>query len=326
MESAAIRRYLWLAAAAVVAFTAPAAPAQTFPSKPIELVSHNSPGGGTDVIARVVAEILVKEKLVNVPVNVINKPGGGGAIAYGYIKSKRGDPHTIMSVGSMAMLTQVMRPELELGFENYTPLAFVAQDPQALMVLGDSPFKTLKDLIDTAKREPNTLVASVASAGGTARMLVWMMEKETGGRYKVVTNKGGADAIMQVMGGHTHFSTENIAEGRAAVEAKKLRVLAVSSLKRQPLVPEAPTFKELGINIHLGTERGFAMPAGVPQEAAAHMEAVLRKLYSSAAWKAHAERSLYENIWLGSADYAKRLADRAVEVREFQQAIGLLKP
>jgi putative tricarboxylic transport membrane protein len=325
MKSAAIRRFFSVATAAVLAVATFAAAAQSFPSRPIELVSHNSPGGGTDIIARVVAEILVKEKLVNVPVNVVNKPGGGGAIAYAYIKSKRGDPHVIMSVGSMAMLTQVVRPELDLGFEHYAPLAFVAQDPQALMVVGDSPFRTLKDLIDTAKREPNTLVGSVASAGGTARMLIWMMEKETGGRYKVVTNKGGGDAIMQVLGGHTHFSTENIAEGRSSVEAKKLKVLAVTSLKRQPLVPDSPTFKELGFNIHMGTERGFAMPAGVPKEAAAHMEALLRKVYDSPAWKQHAERSLYENIWMGGSEYGKHLVARAAQVKEFQQAIGLLK-
>jgi putative tricarboxylic transport membrane protein len=325
MKNRIFRLSLLLAAAAVAAILSPAASPQAFPSRPIELVSHNSPGGGTDVIARVVAEILAKEKLVTVPINVVNKPGGGGAIAYAYIKSKRGDPHTIMSVGSMAMLTQVVRPELDLGFEHYTPLAFVAQDPQALMVLADSSFRTLKDFLDTARREPNTLVASIASPGGTARMLVWMMEKETGSRFKVVTNKGGADAIMQVLGGHTHFSTENIAEGRALVESKKLRVLAVTSHKRQPLVPDAPTFKELGFNITIGTERGFAMPAGVPKEAFAHMEAVLRKLYDSPAWKQHAERNLYENIWMSGAEYGKHLAARAAEVREFQQAIGILK-
>ena len=325
MKTLALRRYLFLAVTAVAAVAAPAAPAQTFPSRPIELASHNSPGGGTDIIARLVAEILVREKLVNVPVNVINKPGGGGAIAYTYLKSKRGDPYTIMSVGTMAMLSQVVRPELGLGFENYTPLAFLAQDPQGIMVLAESPFKTLQDLIDAAKREPNSLVASVASAGGTARMLVWLLERETGAKVKVVTNKGGADAIMQVMGGHTHFSTENIAEGYAAVEAKKLRVLAVSGLKRLPVVPNTPTLKELGIDIAVGTGRGFAMAVDVPKAAAEHMEGVLKSVYNSAAWKAHAERNLYENIWLGSADYARHLVERSVEVREFQQAIGLLK-
>jgi len=324
MEAALVRRHLFLAAAAAVALAAPAALAQSFPSKPIELVVHTSPGGGTDLIARLVADILVKEKLVNQPVNVINRVGGGGAIAYTYIKSKRGDPHVIMSVATLAMLNQVVRPELGLGLENYTPLAFLAQDPQAVMVLAESPFKTLKDLIDTATREPNSLVASIASPGGTARMLIWLLERETGARVKVVSNKSGSDAILQVMGGHTHFSPENIAEGYAAVESKTLRVLAVSSLTRLPVVPDTPTLKELGYDIHIGTGRGFAMPAGVPKEAAAHMEAVLQRVYNSPVWKEHAARNFYENIWLGSADYAKHLAERSIQVREFQQAIGLL--
>jgi putative tricarboxylic transport membrane protein len=326
MTTKVLRRYLFLAVTAVAAVAAPAAPAQNFPSRPIELASHNSPGGGTDIIARLVADILVRDKLVNVPVNVINKPGGGGAIAYTYLKSKRGDPYTIMSVATLTMLAQVVRPELGLGFENYTPLAFLAQDPQGIMVNAESPFKTFQDLINAAKREPNSLVASVASPGGTARMLVWMLERDTGVKVKVVTNKGGADAIMQVMGGHTHFSTENIAEGYSAVEGKKLRVLAVSGLKRLPMVPDTPTLKELGFNIAVGTGRGFAMPGDVPQQAVTHMEGVLKSVYNSAAWKAHAERNLYENIWLGSADYAKHLQERLAEVREFQRAIGLLKP
>lgn len=324
MHNAMICCRLFLAAA--VALAAITVHGQGFPSKPIELVVHTAPGGGTDLIARLVADIMVKEKLVNQPVNVINRVGGGGAIAYTYIKSKRGEPHTVMSVATLAMLNQVVRPELGLGLDNYTPLAFLAQDPQAIMVAADSPYKTFKDLVAAAQREPNSLVASIASPGGTARMLLWIIERETGARVKVVSNKSGADAILQVMGGHTHLSPENIAEGYAAVEAKKLRVLAVTSLTRLKVVPDTPTMKELGFNIHIGTGRGFAMPAAVPKEAATHMEGVLKGVYNSAGWKEHAERNFYENLWMGSAEYAKYLAARSAEVREFQQAIGLLKP
>lgn len=322
METATLRRRLVLGVAAA-ALVIPSAFAQTFPSKPIELVVHTSPGGGTDIFARVVADILSREKLVNQPVNVLNRPGGGGAIAYTYIKSKRGEPHIVMTVASMALLTQTMRPELGLGLENYTPLAFFAQDPQAVMVLADSPYKTFKDFIDAAKREPGSLVASVTSPGGSGRLMVWLIERETGTRFKPVSFKSGGDAILQVMGGHTHFTTENISEGYAAVESKKLRALAVSSLKRLPLVPDTPTLKELGYDIHVGTGRGFVMPAGVPKEAAAHMEAVLERVYRSPAWKEHAERNMYESIWMGSADYAKHLAERRVVVQEFLQSIGI---
>jgi putative tricarboxylic transport membrane protein len=317
------RRCLFLAALAATASAAPAALGQSFPSRPIEFVVHTSAGGGTDLFARIVAEIIAREKLLGQPINVVNRTGGGGAIAYTYIKSKRGDPHTVMTVATLAMLTQVLRPEMDLGLENYTPLAFLAQDPQAVMVGADSPYRTFRDLIEAARREPNTLVASVTSPGGSGRLLVWLIERETGTRYRTVSFKSGADAIIQVMGGHTHFTTENISEGHAAVESKKLRVLAVTSAQRLAIVPDAPTLRELGHDIHVGTGRGFAMPAGVPKDAAAQMEAILERVHKSPQWKEHAERNLYENIWMGSAEYGRHLAARRAQHQEFMQAIGL---
>ncbi len=303
------------------AAAAAAAVAQPFPSRPIEFVVHTSAGGGTDIVARVVAEILTREKLINQPINVMNRPGGAGAIAYTYFKGRRGDPHTIMTVASMTLLVQTTRPEMAMGLDHFTPLAFLAQDPQAVMVAADSPYKTFKDLVEAGKREPNSLAASVASPGGTARMLLWLIERETGARYKMVSFKSGADAILPVMGGHTHLTTENISEGHGAVEGKKLRVLAVSSVQRLAAAPDAPTLRELGYDIHIGTGRGFAMTADVPREAAARMEAMLERVYQSAAWKEHAERSLYENIWMGSAEYTKHLAQRRGLVLEFLQSI-----
>jgi putative tricarboxylic transport membrane protein len=307
--------------------TAAAVPAsaQGFPSRPLELVVHTSPGGGTDTLARTFADILTREKLVSQPVNVSNKPGGGGAIAYTYIRSKRGDPHVVMAVASMAMLSQTVRPDLNLGLENYTPIAFLAQDPQAVMVSATSPYKTFKDFLEAARKSPDGLVASITSPGGTGRMTVWMLEKETGAKFRTVTFKSGGDAIMQVLGGHTQFSTENISEGYALIESKKMRVLAVTSKTRLPIVPDAPTLMELGHDIHVGTGRGFAMPAGVPAEAAEQMESILRRVYDSKLWKDFAEKNMFENIWMGRADYAKHLAERRALVHEFLQAIGIAK-
>src|SRR5688572_6345147 len=122
--------------------------AQPFPSRPIEFGVHTSAGGGTDIGARVVAEILTREQPVNQPINVMNRPGGAGAIAYTYFKGKRGDPHTIMTVASMTLLVQTTRPEMAMGLDSFTPLAFLAQDPQAVMVAADSPYKTFKDLVE----------------------------------------------------------------------------------------------------------------------------------------------------------------------------------
>ena len=303
----------------------PYAYAQAFPSKPLELVVHTAPGGGTDLFARFTAEVLTREKLVNQPVNVLNRTGGGGAIAYTYVKGKRGDPHTIMTVATLSMLTNTLRPELELGMEHFTPLAMLAQDPQAVMVSAGAPYKTLKDMVEAARRDPGSLVASVTSPGGSGRLLVWLLERESGARFKAVSFKSGNDAILQVMGGHTHFTTENVSEGYSAVEGKKLRVLAVSSAQRLPIVPDAPTLKELGYDIHIGTGRGFAMPAGVPKEAVAHMEGIFQRIHKSAAWRDFSEKNMFEDLYLGSAEYAKHLVQRRVVHQEFLQSIGIIK-
>jgi putative tricarboxylic transport membrane protein len=297
--------------------------AQAFPSRPMEFVVHTSPGGGTDILARVTADILTRNKWITQPITVANRPGGGGVIAYTHVKSKRGDPHTVMAVASLTMLTVGLRPDLQLGPEHFTPIAFLAQDPQALMVNIDAPYKTFKEFIDAARRDPGAVTASITSPGGSAQLLVWLIERETGVKFRTVSFKSGSEAIMQVMGGHTHFSTENISEAVSAVESKKLRVLAVSAGQRMSVVPDVPTLKELGYNIHLGTGRGFAMPAGVSKEAAAHLEAQLEKVYKSPEWNDHTARHFWENLWMGSADYAKHLAMRRVQQLEFMQAIGL---
>jgi len=324
MNSGWMHRGLTLAVA-LTALASPATVAQPYPSRPIELVVHTSAGGGTDLFARVVAEIMTREKLVNQPVNVVNRTGGGGAIAYTYIKTKRGEPHTVMTVATLALLTQTLRPELEISLDHYTPIAFLAQDPQAVMVSADSPHKTFKDLIEASKRDPSAMVASVTSPGGSGRLLGWLIERATGARFKAVSFKSGADAILQVMGNHTHVTFENISEGYAAVEARKLRVLAVSSAQRLPIVPDAPTLRELGVDIHVGTGRGFVMPAGVPKDAVARMEQVLERVHKSAQWKEHAARNMYENIWMNSADYGKHLVQRRAQQQEFLQAVGIIQ-
>jgi putative tricarboxylic transport membrane protein len=226
-------------------------------------------------------------------------------------------------VATLALLTQVLRPELEISLDHFTPLAFLAQDPQAVMVSADSPHKTLKELIEASKREP--MIASVTSPGGSGRLLGWLIERATGARFKAVSFKSGSDAILQVMGNHTHVTFENISEGYAAVESKKLRVLAVSSAQRLSIVPDAPTLRELGVDIHVGTGRGFVMPAGVPKEAVARMEQVLERAHKSTQWKEHAERNMYENIWMNGAEYGKHLAQRRAQQTEFLQAVGIIQ-
>ena len=301
---------------------APLSHAQWSPSRPIEFVVHTSPGGGTDTFARAVADMLGREKIYSQATTVSNRTGGGGGVAFNYIKSKKGDPHVVLGIATGTLLTAASRPELGLGLENYTPVAFFAMDPQAIAVPADSKFKTMKDLVEAGKREPMTIPAAITSATGSARLFLYLLERETGAKFKFVSFKGGSEATTAVLGGHVPFTPENLSEMMSMVESKKLRVLAVTGEKRLPAAPDAPTMKELGYSVVVGTGRGFAMPAGVPKEAAASMEAALKRVHDSAAWKEFATRFMYEDRYMNAAETAQYLAKRRDEMAGFLQYIS----
>jgi putative tricarboxylic transport membrane protein len=310
--------------AAALACAAPVA-AQTYPSKPVEFIVHVNPGGGTDVFARLVTEIMTRDKLVTQPLVVQSKVGGAGVVAFTYVKSKRGDPHTVLTMATGSFLTAASRPDLELGLEHFTPLAFFARDPQGIIVNANSKYRTFKDLLDDARAQPDAIVCAVTSATGTGRQTLWRLEKETGSRFKFVTFKAGSEAILSVLGGHVPFTTENVSEAWAHIEAKKMRVLAVTTEQRMPALPDVPTLTELGYKVQIGTGRGFVMPAGVPKEAAAAMEALLEKVHKSARWQEYAVNNLYENLWMGRADFTRYLIEQRAAQKEFVDSLGLGK-
>ena len=309
----------------IVVLFAGSAQGQTFPSRPIEFVAHTSAGGGTDLFARSISDLLAKEKIFSQPFIIANRVGGQGVVAYNYIKSKRGDPHVVLTVATGAVLTSASRPDLELPLEIYTPLALFAQDPQVVAVRAESKFKTFKELAETARREPNTLVAGFTGPTGAGRLTLYLIERETGARFKFVTFKGGGEAVLATLGGHVELTTENMSEMLLLVEGKKMRALAVTGERRFARAPDIPTLKELGYNIVAATGRGFAMPAGVPKEAAAAMEAALKRVHDSPAYKDYSERNMFEDMYLNGAEFGKYLARRRIDQEDFLRTLGLLK-
>jgi putative tricarboxylic transport membrane protein len=319
------RSFATALAGVLLAAVTMAVPAQSYPSKTVEFVVHTTPGGGTDVFARLITEIITREKLISQPMIVQNRPGGSGTIAFTYVKNKRGDAHTVLAIATGSFLTATSRTDLDLGPEHFTPLAFFARDPQGVLVHADSKYKTFKDLLDDARAQSEAIVCAVTSAMGTGRQTLWRIERVTGAKFKFVTFKAGSDAVLSVLGGHVPFSTENVSEAWAHIEAKKMRVLAVTTEKRMPSLPDVPTLTELGHNVQIGTGRGFGMPAGVPKEDVAAMEAILEKVHKSALWQDYSKKNMYEDRWMGSAEFSKYLAEQRVAHREFIDSVGLAK-
>lgn len=299
--------------------------AQPFPSRPIEVIVHTSAGSGGDIVSRAVSEIVRRDKLLPQPLQVVNRVGGAGALAFNFFKGKRGDPYFLLSVTG-TLLAMAHRSDINIGLENYSPVALMTIDPQTIMVPANSPYKNFKELAEAARSAPDTLVAATTSATGTGRMVVYLIEKAVpGAKFRFVTFKGGSDAVTSTAGGHTTFTTENLSEGAGFVEGKTLRVLAITADRRLPQAPDVPTLQELGYPITAGTIRGFTFTAGVPKEAVSRMEAALAEVHKSPAWQELVRRNIYQNVFMGSAEFTKFLAGRMEEYRGFYDAVTLTK-
>src|SRR5688572_13849886 len=184
MGSVTARARFALALAGSVALGAYAqiAAAQAFPSKQIEFVAHTAPGGGTDLFARSITDMLTKQKLVSQSFIIGNRTGGSGTVAFNYIKGKHGDPHFVLTVATGTFTSALARTDLGFKLEDFTPLALFAQDPQAIAVRTESKYKSLKELIEAAKQAPDTITAAIASATGTGRIALYLIERETGAK------------------------------------------------------------------------------------------------------------------------------------------------
>jgi putative tricarboxylic transport membrane protein len=295
------------------------------PEQPVKLVVHTGPGSGADLFARQIAEIIKQRALLPVAVEVVNKGGGGGAVAINFLAERRGDPTYLMSVTNVFLTTPLRQKDLPT-YRDFQPVAVMADDTNAIQVLATSPYRTMKDLIDAAGAQPKKVVHAFGAFGGTDHIIGYQLAKAAGVQFNFVAFKGGGEATTALLGGHVDFVTGNPGETRGHVQAGKLRVLAVVGEKRLPIFPEVPTLRELGINLGgtFAVFRGFVAPAAVPDEAIKAYAAMLRGVMDAPVWKRYVEDNDLSERFLGPAQMAsfleKRNADLASVLAELAKS------
>jgi putative tricarboxylic transport membrane protein len=299
--------------------------AQSYPSKPIELVVHTSAGGGSDLVARTVAEVVAKEKLLPQILIVQNRSGGSGAIAQSYVASKRGDPYVVLSAAVSVVLSVPIRTGMDVGLDKFHPLGMIGLDLNALTVREDSPYRTVQDLVNAAKAKPKSITIAIGSTGATAHYFLYNIERLTGARFNVVSFKSGPDAAIAVLGGHVQATTENLADVLPQVESKKMLLLGIPAQQRLTGLPNVPTMKEQGLDLHIGAGRGFAAPAGIPRDAAALLEQTVAKVHKSAGWRDFMAKNMYEDIYMNGDEFGRYLAARQVDMNRFLTDMGLVQ-
>ena len=207
--------------------------------------------------------------------------------------------------------------------DKFQPLGLIGLDLNSLAVRDDSPYRTVKDLVAAAKANPKTINIAITFPGGSAHGMVHRLEQITGAKFNTVSFKSGTDAVTAVLGGHVQATAENLGEVMPHVESKKLRLLGVPALTRPPGLPNVPTMKEQGFDIHAGGYRAFVAPAGIPREAIAVWDTTLAKVHKSAAWKDYMAKNMYEDVYMNADEFGKWLSSQQVEMTQFLTEIGL---
>ena len=299
------------------------------PAKPIEIIIGTSPGGPQDRMGRAVQRIIQERKLIEVPSNVINKPGGGGAIAMTYLNTHPGDAHYV-AVNAMTTLTNYITGKTTQGPADFTPLAILGVEYVALFVRADSPMKSGKDVIERLRKDPASMSFGVGTALGNATHLSFALAMRAAGvdirKMRTVVFNSGGEPMAALLGGHIDGAASAPSAMLSQLRAGKLRMLAVGAPKRlSGDLASVPTWVELGINSSFDLWRGIAGPRGLTPAQVAFWDRVLGGVASSPEWKQELEKNDLENIYKNSVQTARHWKDEYDEVRAVLLELGLAK-
>ena len=325
-----ILRNSFLPSVVVASLLCSAVAAQSWaPTKNVEIVVTSAPGGSNDKTGRSVEKLLNDLKLVPTTLSVVNKPGGGGNIAFAYMNQHAGDAHYLL-VGTTAMVSNHIVGSSKISYLDFTPIASLFNDYVVFAVNAGSPTKTGNDLIARLKKDPQAVPLGFAtSLGSHNHIAAGLLMKAFGGNardLKAVAFKGSAEAVTALMGGHLDLVTTAGGNVAAHVQTGKLRVVAVSADKRLPgSLANVPTWKEQGINLVYGGWRSIVGPKGISAAQVAYWEGVLRKAAQSAEWKAELERNYWSDDFVTSAQFRKDLDKDYADMKAVLTDLGLAR-
>ena len=271
-----LRRSL-LAAAALGALPWAAAQAPAWPSRPITLIVPFPPGGLADIVARPVAEALARD--LGQPVVIDNKPGAGGGIGMGLAAKSKPDGHTLLM--ALSSLTVLPEADVILGrapmfsLQDLRPVARYTADPTVLAVRADSPWKSVKDFIDEAKRRPGAINYGSSGNYGTMHVPMEILAQEAGVKLTHVPFTGAGPAVLALLGGQIQAVSTGPATVLQHVKAGKLRVLGHWGTGALASLPDVPALKDTGFNAEYAQWSGLFVPSGVP-------DAIVQRLRSAA--------------------------------------------
>jgi putative tricarboxylic transport membrane protein len=294
------------------------------PARTVDLIVHTGPGGGSDVLARAIAVMVEKEKLLPVRLQVVNKPGGNAAVAAAFLAEKRGDPNTLGLFTGVWLQTPLVSSEAKVTLRDLTPISRLVLEPAVIAVKADAPYRTLGDFIDAAKKKPGQLKQSGGSNTSRDNVVRQLLQKSTGARWTFISFPGGGARIAALLGGHVDLMVIEPEEAGEHIRAGNMRVLAQVSQRRLPRFPDVPTLKEAGFDVPVVPQvRGVVAPPGIPKENVAFWEDFFRRLTRTASWQKYIADNQFEDGYQNAAQLADFYDQFTVQMRDIFKDAGV---
>ena len=279
--------------------------AAEFPTKEVQIIVPYAAGGATDLVFRALAA--ATSKYLGKAVVVVNKPGGGGAIGVTEAMQARPDGYTLLT--AITPLT-ILPHQVKTAFtyRSFEPVINVVQDPAMLQVRADSPWKTLREFLDYARKNPGMITVGNSGAGGGVHLIALAFEKAAGVKLNHIPFAGGGPSVTALLGGHVHAVSVSPPEGIAHVKAGRLRIIALFSEKRMEAFPDVPTVREQGVPFTMGQWRGLAAPKGTPPDVVKKLHDAFKKGMEDPAFVKNATDMTVQLAYLGSAAFGDLMA------------------
>ncbi|MCF4151656.1 tripartite tricarboxylate transporter substrate binding protein [Dethiosulfovibrio sp. F2B] len=299
------------------------------PKRPIELIAPAGPGGGWDLLCRTIQKTLKEEKLVDRPVLVTNKPGGGGATGWNYLKGKEGKGEYIAATSTLLILNNLFGKS-PLSYKDFTVLANLQAEWIAVAVAKDAPWTNGKELFEAIDADPDGMVIGVGPALGNDDHISFLMLAQKYGvdpqKIKfVVYPKTAAEQIPALMGGHVKAITIGLAEVMEQHKADNLRIIGISSKERLESLPNVKPWVEQGVDMVFPHWRGIIAAPGLSEEQIAYWQGTIEKMIETPTWKDQLEKLEWAPFYENPAEFAASLADQTENFQSTLKRVGLIK-
>ena len=313
----------WLAA--LVALTASIGHAAApYPVRPILLVVPFPPGGAAELVGRPLAHSL--EKVLKQPVVVTNKPGAAGAVGNAFVATSEPDGYKLLmalsSISAIPEADKLFNRSPAYTLDQLTPIARLTADPTVLVVQANAPWKSVKELVDDAKKRPAQISYSSSGIYGALHVPTEMLAVAAGIKLRHVPFSGGGPSTTALLGGHVHLTVQSPAAVAGHVKANRMRLLAHWGVRKLEMYPDLPTLKELGYDVEYYIWTGVFAPAKTPAAIVTTLRKAIADSAADADFRGAMEKIATPIQYLDQPEFSKFFAQDAKRLADAVRTIG----